>query len=179
MNTPSPTLRKLNLGCGRKRIADAINVDLTSAVSPDVVHNLNCRPWPFLDDSFDEVLLYDVLEHLDDVLATMGEVHRIGRHGAIIRITTPHFSSANAFTDPTHRHFFGMQSFDCFMDGHQHSHYAACRFRSVTRQMFFHPSVVNKVVRRMANRWPTAYEQRWAWIFPAWFLSFDLEVVKT
>lgn len=26
--------------------------------------------------------------------------------------------------------------------------------------------------------WPLAYEQRWAWILPAWFLSVDLEVVK-
>jgi len=37
---------------------------------------------------------------------------------------------------------------------------------------------VNKLVRRLANRYPAAYERRWTWIFPAWFLYFELEVVK-
>ena len=30
----------------------------------------------------------------------------------------------------------------------------------------------------LANRWVDAWEQRWAWVFPAWFLFFKLEVVK-
>ena len=33
-------------------------------------------------------------------------------------------------------------------------------------------------VWRLANRFPAAYERRGAWIFPAWFLYVELEVVK-
>jgi hypothetical protein len=33
-------------------------------------------------------------------------------------------------------------------------------------------------VWRLANRYPAAYERRWAWIFPAWYLYFELEVDK-
>ena len=40
----------------------------------------------------------------------------------------------------------------------------------------FHPSLVNKLIWRCANRWPHVYERRWAWMFPAWFMSFRLEV---
>lgn len=35
-----------------------------------------------------------------------------------------------------------------------------------------------KLIWRIANRYPQAYERRWAWLFPAWFLSFELEVIQ-
>jgi hypothetical protein len=37
---------------------------------------------------------------------------------------------------------------------------------------------VNKLVWRLARRAPAAYERRYAWMFPAWFLSFELVVIK-
>ena len=91
---------KLNLGCGLKRIADALNVDIVSRVGPDIVCNLDRRPWPFLDSQFSEVFAYDVIEHCDDVIATMEEIHRVSTDNAIVHITVPHFSSSNTFTDP-------------------------------------------------------------------------------
>lgn len=169
----------INLGCGTKRLPDAVNVDLTRATSPDVVHNLNCRPWPFPDYSFDEIIFTDVIEHLDDIVGTVEETYRIARNRALVRITVPHFSSANAFTDPTHRHYFGWHSLDYFTGKHEHSYYTQARFIMQSRKLFFYPSLLNKVVRRLANRWPAVYERRWAWIFPAWFLAFDLTVVKS
>jgi hypothetical protein len=42
----------------------------------------------------------------------------------------------------------------------------------------FYPTLANKLVHRLANRRPQAYERRWAWMFPAWFLSIELEAVK-
>src|SRR5262252_496917 len=97
----------LNLGCGRQPDPRAVNLDITPATNPDVVHDLNARPWPFPDDQFSEVLMFDVIEHLDDLLGVMEELHRVCRDGAVVKITTPHFSSANSFTDPTHRHHLG------------------------------------------------------------------------
>ena len=95
--------RTLNLGCGLKHIRGAVNLDVTAATRPDVVHDLNVRPWPFPDGSFDEVHANDVIEHLTDVIGSMEEIHRISSPGGVVRITVPYFSSANAFTDPTHR----------------------------------------------------------------------------
>lgn len=173
-----PRSRALNLGCGRKRRADAVNVDITSDTAPDVVHDLDVRPWPFPDGWFREVYAQDVIEHLDDTVAVMEELHRVCANGAIVHITLPHFSSANAFTDPTHRRFFGVRSFDYFTGEHEHGYYSRAKFKRLARQLVFEPSIVNKVVHRLARWQPARYEHRWAWIFPAWFLSFQLEVVK-
>jgi SAM-dependent methyltransferase len=171
-------LQILNLGCGLKKVEGALNVDLCPDVAPDLVHDLNLIPWPFNDSQFSEVLAYDVLEHCDDVIAALDEIHRICRNGSVVRITVPHFSCANAFTDPTHRHYFGWSSFHYVTGEHELSFYTRKRFRRRVSQLIFLPSWTNKFVHRLANRYPDTYEQRWAWIFPAWFIYFELEVIK-
>ena len=112
------TRRTLNLGSGPRRIEGAVNLDVTSDTGPDVVHDLDEYPWPFDDDQFDTVVASDVIEHLDDIAAAMGELHRICARGAIVHINVPHFSSDGAYTDPTHRHYFGAFTFDYFSDSH-------------------------------------------------------------
>jgi SAM-dependent methyltransferase len=159
-------------------VPNAINLDRIAYVGPDVVHDLDHTPWPFPDRQFSEVLAYDVLEHCHDFISAIEEIHRICRAGAIVRITVPHFSSMNAFTDPTHRRFFGWRSFDYVTGDHEFSFYTLQRFRRRTRQLIFFPTLINRLVRRMANRYPHEYERRWAWIFPAWFLYFELEAIK-
>jgi SAM-dependent methyltransferase len=170
--------RVLNLGCGQKHVAGAINLDITADTNPDVVHDLNCRPWPFPDGHFNEVLAYDVIEHLDDVIGTMEEIHRICQAGAVVKITVPHFSCANAFTDPTHRHYFGWFSFHYVTGEHQFSFYTRARFKSRVIRLMFYRSPVGRIKYKLANRFPVQYEKRWAWIFPAWFLYFELELVR-
>src|SRR3954470_4595223 len=157
----------LNLGCGNKYMADAVNLDIPSArVSADVRHDLNVRPWPFDSNSFERVHANDLIEHLQDVVGTMEEIHRVCRGGARVHISVPHFSCANAFTDPTHRHYFGLFSFDYFTGEHEFSFYTDRRFRTIRRQLIFYPSLLNKAVWRLANRFPGPYEKRWAWMFP-------------
>ncbi len=103
---------RLNLGCGLKHEPRAVNLDVTTETSPDVVHDLNSLPWPFPDNHFREVLAYDCLEHLDNFIPAMEEIHRVCRDGAVVRLTVPHFSCANAYTDPTHHGLFGYFSMD-------------------------------------------------------------------
>jgi SAM-dependent methyltransferase len=168
----------LNLGCGRKLMDSAVNVDISAEVGADVVHDLARMPWPLPSDAFDHVHAYDVIEHLDDVPAAMEEIHRVCRSGARVHITVPHFSSANAYTDPTHRHQFSAFSFDYFDRDHALAFYSQARFTRPRAEVVFYPTLVNKVVHRLANRHRYAYERRWAWMFPAWFLSIELEAVK-
>jgi SAM-dependent methyltransferase len=168
----------LNLGCGRRRVEGAVNVDLTARTGPDVVHDLNVRPWPLPADHFREVWARDVIEHLEDTFGIFEEIHRVARAGAKVHVTVPHFSSADAYSDPTHRRFFGRASLD-FLDGsHENSFYTAARFRERAARIIFRPTLTNRLVSRLANRRPAAYERRWAWTFPAWFIYFELEVLK-
>ena len=168
----------LNLGCGRDHLPEAINLDVTADTNPDVVHDLNQLPWPFQNNHFREVLAYDVIEHLENFIDTMNEIHRVCSDQAVVRITAPHFSCANAFADPTHRRLFSYFSMDYVTGENEIQFYTRARFKKLSARMMFYPSLINKIVWRLANRFPARYERRWAWIFPAWYLYFELEVVK-
>jgi len=159
-------------------MAGALNVDMSPDVGADVVHDLSSMPWPLPSNEFREVFAHDVIEHLDHIVGAMEEIHRVCRPGALVHITVPHFSSANAYTDPTHRHQFSCFSFDYFGAGHDLAFYSRARFERRRSQIVFYPTTMNKIVHRLANRKPKSYEQRWAWMFPAWFLSVELEALK-
>ena len=168
----------LNLGSGNKPRPGAVNVDAIARTRPDLVHDLDVTPWPLPDSHFTEVHAYDVVEHLRDLVRTMQEIHRVCAPGARVFITVPHFSSANSFSDPTHRHSFGARSMLYFTDEHELSYYSSARFRQRQGLIVFQQSLLNKVVRHLANRFVTRYEERWAWVCPAWFLYFELEALK-
>ncbi len=169
----------LHLGSGMKYDPACVNVDLVASVKPDVVHDLDAMPWPFEENTFTEVRAFDVLEHLDDIVAAMEEIHRVSKADADVFITVPHYSSANAWTDITHRHYFSVNSFNYFTGDHRFNFYTDRRFQRVASGIVFHPTLANKIVHRLAARFPDEYERRWAWMFPAWFLSFHLRVIKS
>lgn len=169
---------RLNLGSGRRYDPAAINLDVTSDTNPDLVHDLNQFPWPLPDDRFDEVVMRDVLEHLTDTVRVLEEVHRVCRPGGMVHIIVPHFSSNGAFTDPTHKRFFALASFDYFTAGHPNNFYTRVRFHREDGRIVFRPGWANSLVWRLANRFPEVYENRWAWVFPAWFVSVSLRAEK-
>jgi hypothetical protein len=148
-----------------------------ASVNPDIVHDIDNFSWPFGENQFKEIRANNIIEHCSDVVSTMAKIHRICQNGAVVRITTPHLSSANCSTDPTHRYHFSYFSFHYFTGAHDFDD-TEKRFRRRQAQILFHPTLVNKVIWRVANRNPQSYEQRWAWLFPAWFLNFELEVIK-
>jgi SAM-dependent methyltransferase len=169
---------RLNLGCGRRKLAGCLNVDARAEVEPDLVLDLDHRPYALPRNHFAQVYAHDVVEHLADVRAFMEEAHEILAPGGELEITTPHYSCANSFTDPTHRHHLGYFSFDYFTAGHPLNFYCTARFAVVERLLVFHGSLWDRLVARAANRHPALYEQRFAGIFPAWFLIFKLRAVK-
>jgi SAM-dependent methyltransferase len=101
--TFSPTLRVLDIGCGSKKLPGAVGVDLFEMPGVDVVHDLNRRPWPFGDSTFDCVVFRHALNNLRHVEGALAEAHRLCVHGGTIEILAPHGLSDNYFTDPTHR----------------------------------------------------------------------------
>lgn len=171
--------RVLNLGAGKDRSpVGATTIDIVADTTPDIVHDLNKRPWPLESSAFDLVYCKDVIEHLADVIATLEEVHRVATPGAMVVITTPHFSCVNSFTDPTHRHHLGSRSFDYVTGENQWNFYTSVRFRKQRVSIVFHQSWKNKIITRIAARWPDFYERHLAWIFPAWFIYVELVAIK-
>ena len=104
---------KLNLGCGRFPMEGYVNVDGVADVHPDLVHDLNQRPYPFPDESAEEVHASHVLEHLNDPFGTMAEWHRLLAPGGHLIVRVPHFS--RGFTHPDHKRGFDV-SFPLYFD---------------------------------------------------------------
>jgi len=125
---------KLNLGCGAKRIDGFFGVDSIKTSATDLVFDLNTFPYPWADNSIDEILMDNVLEHLDDVIKIMEELHRILKPGARLRINVPYFKSNSAFTDPTHRHFFTENSFKYFTEENCLNFYTKSRFEIISKR---------------------------------------------
>ena len=97
---------KLNLGCGQNRLEGYVNADREPVVEPDVVMDMEEFPWPFEDDSVDEVRANHVLEHVGAApqvfIGIMQELYRVCRGGARIHIAVPHPRHDNFLDDPTH-----------------------------------------------------------------------------
>ncbi len=96
----------LNLGSGRRRLAGYLNIDHDPACDPDVVWDLEQRPWPIADGCVHDLVLSHVLEHLGastkDYLATIQEIYRICAPGARILVIVPHPRHDDFLCDPTH-----------------------------------------------------------------------------
>ena len=171
------TRRILDVGCGETKAPGAIGVDVRLSPGVDVVADLEPRPWPFRDNVFDEVILNDILEHLDDVPRAMQEAHRVGKPGGRVKILTPHFSHPDAFRDPTHKHYFTYQTIDYFTGAMPHLQYGGTLFRLVDRKFVFTKG-------QRLSRWVAGhvhhkkYERYLSRLFPAEKLYFEVEVVK-
>jgi SAM-dependent methyltransferase len=173
------TPRRLDLGCGKARaVPGAVTVDISPDANPDIVHDLDVVPWPLPSDTFDEVHMVHVVEHLDNIVKAMEEVHRVARNGARVRIVTPHYSSTNSFTDPTHRHHLGLRSFNYFTGEHHFDFYTRCRFRTISKELKFNDWPFAWLMRFIARKWPLYYEERLCWLHPALEMEIELEVVK-
>jgi hypothetical protein len=97
---------RLNLGCGNRKLEGWVNVDREAACKPDRVADLEKLPWPWPDDSAEEVMLSHVLEHLGAdpkvYLGIVKELYRVCRDGAKITIVVPHHRHDHFLDDPTH-----------------------------------------------------------------------------
>lgn len=158
---------KLNLGSGGKPLEGYINVDSnTKAPKVDVVHNLDIYPWPFEDESIDEVVMDQCLEHLNDHNRAMKEIHRILKKGGVANISVPHFTWQYAFHDPTHKHFFGYNTFFYYAHecGYFDFKFSECKVRLTFGKRL---SFWNIILEPLFNLFPNIYEQSPLRIFPA------------
>ena len=106
----------LILGCGTKPVTGAVNHDrMRHHEWVDVAWDLNERPWPWADCSFDKVHANAVLEHLRlNLIESMGECWRILRPGGTVYLKLPYWKHDNSYSDPTHYWQFNLHSLDVF-----------------------------------------------------------------
>ena len=165
-------MKRLNIGCGNDIREGWINLDSVDLEGVDVCHDINKLPLPFEDSSLDEVDCQDVLEHCTDYIAIVEDIHRILKRGGKLKIRVPHFTSKNAYTDPTHKVFFAFRTFHFFSKKSikARSYYFDFSFDPVQTEITFEGSMkiffFNKLVKYLVNR-----NDRSRYIYESTFLS--------
>ena len=140
---------KLDLACGQCPVCEGVKfpdgivpphedgfegVDL---YAPKAKHKFNLLkfPWPFADDSVDELFCSHFIEHIpmvyvsqdnghshvqdevfskDLLMAFFDECWRVLKDGGMLKVITPSARSDRAFQDPTHRRFIVAPTF-CYL----------------------------------------------------------------
>lgn len=176
-------MKKLNLGCGKDIKKGFINLDCEKLEGVDVIHDLNKFPYPFKNNTFKEIHGFNILEHLENTIKVMEEIHRIGNKGCKVIIRVPSFNSYLAYADPTHKKFFTYNSFNYFREGDMlGSYYTKVRFKIKERRWIFDEGKtigkINKPVSKVINKIPIFYQRFLAYMLPCSGLCFELEVIK-
>ena len=154
-------MKKLNLGSGEDYRKGYINVDLYC--KSDLKLDLNILPYPFENNSFEEVLAYNIIEHLKDPYEVLMEIHRICKNKAGIYIQVPHFTSGNAWADIQHKRPFSLKSFS-----------------NPNMKPYF--KVIKCEVRGLfgfiGNAFPRLWEYLLCFMLPSGDMFVELEVIK-
>lgn len=106
-------MKKLNVGSANDYRKGWTNLDFNKSFNPDVLFDLSTiyqgKKMPFKDNTFDLIILYDVIEHLPEPLPILRELHRICKKGGIIEIKVPYGDWVWVNLD--HKRMFFLSSF--------------------------------------------------------------------
>lgn len=119
---------KLHLGCGKTIMERPwCNLDMIPMEGVDCVFDLSKlgtppelagtrspTHLPFPPNTFDELLMSHVLEHLPNPLAVLEELHVVAQPDAVLTVRVPYGATDAAFEDPQHCRQYFLQSFEYF-----------------------------------------------------------------
>lgn len=179
---------KLNLGTGNQPKEGYTNIDILRLKGVDIIHDLDKFPYPFKDNSIDEIYTEYTLEHLKDIIRTLKELYRICKPNATIEIIVPHFTAHRMFGDLTHHQFFSYTSFDNFCnigDKRNTSYDKSLRFGMIEKRIGFYQKGKKGIntkfllpLEKIFNLIPTVYERFFCFMIPATQLRFKFKVIK-
>jgi SAM-dependent methyltransferase len=186
----TPTSNKiLDVGCGPAKQTGSIGIDQFDLPGVDIVCNLN-EVWPLPDSSFDSVVFRHSIVHLRSLEAALREARRVCRLGGTIEIISPHFSSDNAFTDPTMNFSTGYRTMDyyCANGSMIYGYYGQIGLRIRTQKIHLYRAELKTIRHRLvaclfwpldglANVFPRFYEKFLCFVLRANEVRFVLEAV--
>ncbi|MHC4519481.1 MAG: class I SAM-dependent methyltransferase [Planctomycetota bacterium] len=132
---------EVNIGASKTRIPGFVNVDVVPWA--DISIDLNRDPLPFDDDCVDLIFCYHTLEHVDDLVAVLSEMHRVLRHGGRLLVGVPYVSLTEYnLVNPYHKQNFNEYTFDFFDPGKllgSASEHTPIRFEKIYHQFHYLP----------------------------------------
>lgn len=166
---------KLNIGCGEKLLEGHVNFDKTPVDASCKQGDIN-DVIDIPDGSADEVLLDNVIEHVDCIVHSMKDVRRLLKLGGIVKIYTPHYSSNSSWRDPTHRHHLSYFSFDMFCKS-RNAHYLGGRLFEISQKKLSFGGGITMIGRLIFKISPELYEKKFCFIFPCSTLYVCLKAI--
>ncbi|MBF0125991.1 MAG: methyltransferase domain-containing protein [Magnetococcales bacterium] len=136
----------VNLGNGRDWRPEFLNVDANPMWEPDLILDLN-RPLPFgevvhsdrfgqirlVENQFDTVIAFGLLEHLANLNVAMTSVLQWLKFGGRLIVDVPYDLSLGAWQDPTHVRAFNENSWLYYTEWHWYLGWNEARFDLVER----------------------------------------------
>ncbi len=146
----------LDLGCGlapqnRFRANNIIGVDLVENEEKKVIKcKLGYEKLPFVNDSFDYLTAYDLIEHIPRFSETsqngppfiffMNECFRVLKPDGIFLSMTPIYPYLGAFQDPTHNNIITSDTFELYFSENKYeiaNHYGiTSNFKIIEQKMY-------------------------------------------
>jgi SAM-dependent methyltransferase len=149
--------RILDLGCGNAKVEGAVGVEITALSGVDVIADLSHFPYPFADNTFDEIHMLDVIEHIPNTIRVMEEIWRMAVPDAHVFIRVVNWNHRYTAMDPTHVRAFTENSFDFFGKRAGRSYYTQARFDVERVEHFFNPRVARRLRSRRLMRFLSDY----------------------
>lgn len=166
---------RLDIGCRTQR-RDVIGIDPYLVPRAGVKADLNTG-LPLKDNCADEIYAYHVLEHAQDLVATMEELWRVCKEGSLVYIRVPHASSPYVtWVDPSHRRGLTIETFASFATNERarfELEYARLHFITSTAKGRASPlrRFLSDVLEALANRSRAAQYRCERWWGP--WVGFD------
>lgn len=169
----------VDLGCGQRKKPGAIGLDVARVPNVDVLADV-MRQLPLKDNSVDGVHASHLIEHVDDVMAFMGEVWRVCKPGALVYFRFPHGSTPFlTWKDPTHKRGVYLAMFEYFdpttFNGSLWGYYHPAKFKIERRQLNFNlnadtwqPSRARRLLGAFFD-WAANRNERWQYICERWW----------
>ncbi|MBU3907046.1 MAG: class I SAM-dependent methyltransferase [Nanoarchaeota archaeon] len=174
-------LKRLNIACGNKYVSsddntEWVNLDIDDKdtygekIKVDIKWDLEKFPYPFKDNTFDEIRAWAIIEHISDDKRFIKELTRITKENGIIDIIVPHFSHANAFRDPTHKHYYSYESisFPQLNNGN----------RVIYKKLRVSYNPIINILSPVINLFPKIYDSLFSGMIKCQEIHWKLQVLK-
>jgi SAM-dependent methyltransferase len=180
----NPNTKIIDIGCSIGKLPGAIGIDLRAHPNIDknlttnIIANVN-DPFPIKSNSFDLIIANNIIEHVENVVPTMEEIHRTGKKNSLVVLRTPHYSHPESYRDPTHRWQFTWESFDYFIkDDPKSVLYTDKKFKYEKKELLFGSGFNGKVGRLLSKLSMRRYEKYYCKSYPSNGIYCVLKIIK-